>query len=246
LNVAADGSATAVRELLVDLDIRPGWFALTPRNFSGDEADWERDLEGLPELCASMSEIGFRRALIVVLPFAESLDFETNFERHVNRIRHVAGILLPYDILLGLEYIGPVTRRCGYPHLFVHDMKGALELRAAVDRRNVGIFLDCFHWYCARERPADIEALDPSWIAGAHINDAFAGRTIDEQIAFERQLPGTSGLIDLVGFLRALQTIGYDGPVTCEPMSGNLAQLTLPEAVRKTAEAIEVATDGLV
>jgi len=29
-------------------------------------------------------------------------------------------------------------------------------------------------------------------------------------------------------------------------MSGNLAQLTLPEAVRKTAEAIEVATDGLV
>ena len=111
---------------------------------------------------------------------------------------------------------------------------------------DVGVFLDCFHWYCARERVKDLEMLDPSWIAGTHISDAVAGRGIDEQLAFERQLPGTSGLINLNEFLGTLQTIGYDGPVTCEPMVKAFADLPLQEAVKRTAEAIDLSVDGLV
>lgn len=118
-------------------------------------------------------------------------------------------------------------------------MAGTLALVEAVNRPNVGLFLNCFHWYCARENTSDILALKPTTISGAHISDAVASRTITEQKAFERELPKTTGMIDLASFLGALKGIGYDGPVTCEPMSESLGQLSLSEAVRRTARAMD-------
>ena len=238
LEIHRDGRAEEIRAIFAKSNLLPGYFTLTPRNFSVSNVEWERDTERLPDLCASMSSIGFRRTLIVVLPFGKSLNFDANFHRHRERIRQMADILQSFGIRLGLEYIAPLTRRKEFRHQFIHDMAGALSLREAVDRPNVGLFLDCFHWHCARENERDVLTLDPSCVVGVHINDAVAGRSIEEQMAFERELPGATGLIDLPTFLGALKRIGYDGPVTCEPLSGKLGRLSPSEAVRKTAEAM--------
>ena len=224
LDMQRDGRAEEIRAIFATNSVLPGYFTLTPRNFSVSDSDWERDIERLPELCASVSSVGFRRTLIVMLPFDESLNFSANFDRHQRRIRRMADILQPFGIRLGLEYIAPLTRRKEFRHQFIHDMDGALSLREAVDRPNVGLFLDCFHWYCARENESDLLALDSSSVVGVHINDAVVGRSIDEQMAFERKLPGATGKIDLATFLGALKRIGYDGPVTCEPWSEELAR----------------------
>ena len=72
----------------------------------------------------------------------------------------------------------------------------------------------------------------------AHINDAFEGRGPDEQIDNQRRLPGQSGVIDLVGFLQGLKEIGYTGPVTPEPFSPKLREMSAEEAIRTTAEAL--------
>ena len=240
LEVVRTGAAGRLRELMSDKGILPGCFSLIPRNGSGDQSGWDREIDQLSDLCSSLSAIGFRRALFVVLPFDESLEYDANFERHIRRIRQVADIMRPFEILLGLEYIAPLTRRRAYRNHFIMDMAGALVLGEAVNRPNVGLFLDCFHWYCAREKESDILALDPAKIVGVHINDAVSGRTIDEQMAFERELPGATGMIDLASFLGALREIGYDGPVTCEPMSENLGKLSLLEAARTTAKAMDL------
>jgi sugar phosphate isomerase/epimerase len=53
-----------------------------------------------------------------------------------------------------------------------------------------------------------------------------------------RTLPGETGVIEIVDFLDALQTIGYDGPVTSEPFSQHLQALAPAEAVRETGLAM--------
>ena len=60
--------------------------------------------------------------------------------------------------------------------------------------------------------------------------------TIEEQIDNVRCLPGETGVIDLAGFLRALREIGYDGPVTPEPFSRKLKEMTAVEAVKLTGK----------
>jgi sugar phosphate isomerase/epimerase len=72
----------------------------------------------------------------------------------------------------------------------------------------------------------------------AHINDAMEGRGPDEQIDNERRLPGASGVIDLTVFLQGLKAIGYTGPVTPEPFSPELSEMSPEDAIRTTAEAL--------
>ena len=46
---------------------------------------------------------------------------------------------------------------------------------------------------------------------------------MDDYMDNERALPGATGVVDIAGFLGALNTIGYDGPIVPEPF-GNAAR----------------------
>jgi sugar phosphate isomerase/epimerase len=117
----------------------------------------------------------------------------------------------------------------------------ALELIAAIDRPNVGLLLDCFHWYTSRGTLGQLEGLSAAQVVYVHVNDAPAGVDVDEQLDDVRLLPGASGMIELVGFLRALDRIGYDGPVAVEPFDAALARVPPAERVRLAAESLHSA-----
>lgn len=95
----------------------------------------------------------------------------------------------------------------------------ALELFDAVDCPNVGLLFDCYYRYTSHGTFAELDEL----AVYVHINDAGAGVTVDEQLDDVRQLPGSTGVIDVNGFLRALARIAYDGPVGVEPFDRWLA-----------------------
>ena len=61
---------------------------------------------------------------------------------------------------------------------------------------------------------------------------------VDDQLDGVRLLPGASGLIDISAFLRALDGIGYEGPVAVEPFSAELAAKPAPERVRLAAQSL--------
>ncbi len=71
-----------------------------------------------------------------------------------------------------------------------------------------------------------------------HVNDALAGVPVDKQLDGVRGLPGATGVIDLVGFLHALQDIGYDGPVMAEPFSRQVREMTPEDAMVVTSQAM--------
>ena len=98
--------------------------------------------------------------------------------------------------------------------------------------------MDAFHWYTSHATVMDMARLSGDQVVYVHLNDAVAGRDADQQIDNERHLPGTTGLIDIVGFLQALDQIGFDGPVAVEPFDEAVRRLEPAERVRLAAESL--------
>jgi sugar phosphate isomerase/epimerase len=103
---------------------------------------------------------------------------------------------------------------------------------------NVGLLLDCFHWYTAHGTREDLARLSANQVVVVHVNDAVARRGPDEQIDNQRMLPGATGVIDIVGFLQALDRMSFDGPVGVEPFNAELRSLPEPERVRLAGESL--------
>jgi sugar phosphate isomerase/epimerase len=161
---------------------------------------------------------------------------------HVRRLREACDILTEAGIRVGLEYVSAVTRRAGHRHTFIYDLSGCMRLIDSVGRENLGVVLDSFHWYCAGESVADIAALTDAQVVNVHVNDAIANRPISDQVVGERELPGTTGVINITAFMRGLSQIGYQGPVTCEPMNAALKALSVDQAVA----AVNAAMDKII
>ena len=114
-------------------------------------------------------------------------------------------------------------------------MNEILELIREIDQDNVGLLLDSWHWYTSYGTLDDIRNLRSKGVEViyVHMNDAPAGIPVDEQMDFVREVPGETGVIDLVGFLKGLKEVGYDGPVTpSTPGSKILKGMSLQEAAQ--------------
>ena len=106
---------------------------------------------------------------------------------------------------LGLEFIGPKTLRDSQKYPFVHTMAQMLGMAQQIGP-NVGLLLDCWHWHTSHGTVDELHNLTAEQVVYVHVNDAPAGVPTDEQVDSVRALPGETGVIDIVGFLQALQT----------------------------------------
>ena len=229
-----------VRTLYEDAGLKPGGWGL-PVQFRTDDEEFEKSLEGFADLAKVAGELGAPWCSTWILPFSETLDYQTNFEAHARRLRVAAEILRDNGCRLGLEFVGPWTMRQGKKYPFVADLPGMLRLAEAVGTGNVGLLLDCWHWYTAFGTLSDILRLKATDVVYVHINDAPEGIPADEQIDNVRTLPGETGVIDIAGFLKALDLIGYDGPVVIEPFSKSLSET----AKESPAEAARIAGEAI-
>jgi sugar phosphate isomerase/epimerase len=168
---------------------------------------------------------------------SDERSFQENFDWHVARLRPIAEVLRDEGCQFGIEFIGPKTYRAAFRHEFIHTLDGVMELVAAIGTGNVGVMLDSWHLYTSGGTFADLERLTNHDVVVVHVNDAPAGIARDEQIDTVRTLPMETGVIDLVGFMRALREMGYDGPVMPEPFSQRINDLaaTDPEAAAREA-----------
>ncbi len=237
--IAVDVNADpeAVRRVLEGNKLLSAAWGL-PVNFRGDEETFRTGLAALPEVAKKAKQIGADRCSTWILPFSDDLPLKENYARHRDRLRPCAEVLAEHGCRLGLEFVGTRTLRDGHQYEFLHDMASMLNLCADIGTGNLGLLLDCFHWYTSRGTTEDIARLSDSLVVDVHVNDAAEGRGPEEQIDNDRRLPGESGVIDLVGFLRGLKAIGYTGPVTPEPFSKRVREMGPEEAIRATADAL--------
>jgi sugar phosphate isomerase/epimerase len=237
LRMAEERSVDYVKDLFASSGIRPGGWGL-PVNWRGEEGRFRADLERLPKYAELASELGAPWTATWVLSFSDELPYEENFRWHLERFRPIAEILARYGCRLGLEFLGPKTLRDNHRYEFIHTIGEMLKLCEEIGTGNVGLLLDSWHWYTSHGTLEDLKRLKAEDVVYVHVNDAPYGVPIDEQIDNVRCLPGETGVIDLVGFLKVLKDIGYDGPVTPEPFSKKLEGLPPDEAVRMVGDAL--------
>ena len=236
LQLAAATSIEDVRDRYAAAGLRPGGWGL-PVDFKGSLDVYNAGLEMLPRYAALAQTLHSPWCFTWILSYSDERDYAANMEWHVHALRPVAEILATHGCRLGLEFLGPSTLRQGHKYEFFHTVDGALDLARRIGTGNVGLLLDCFHWYTSHGTIAELAGLGSDDVVYVHVNDA-PRRQVDEQIDLERMLPGASGVVDIVAFLQALARIGYEGPVVVEPFSAELRALPPSERVAATADSL--------
>jgi sugar phosphate isomerase/epimerase len=213
--------------------------SILPVDFSQTDSIFNDGIKVLKDYCKVMRKIdsvGFCRW---IMPTSNNLTYLKNFKIHKERLKECAKIIGDNDMKLGLEFVGPKTLMARDQFSFIRTINELRELISEIDERNVGYQLDTFHLYCANHSIEDLRFLNKDDIIMCQLNDAVKGRTRDEQIDLERNLPGKTGLIDTAPFLNFLQEVGYDRTVSAEPFNKDLNKMNNEEAAKTTYDSIK-------
>ena len=228
----------ALRDLFGD--IRPAQWGLPVR---GPQSEWATDATQLAACARRAADLGALRCATWVPSWSDSRDLASNTAFHIARLTPVAGILADHGVALGLEFLGPVTLFKSHRHAFIHQMQPMIDMARQIGP-NVGLLLDAWHLFTSGGTLADLAALKPADIVHVHINDAPVGVPFDAVLDNVRHMPLETGVLDLAGFMRTLNALGYDGPVTTEPFSARLNAIAASDP-GAAAQEVSAAMDRL-
>jgi sugar phosphate isomerase/epimerase len=217
----------ATRALFAELKLRPAVINF-PVEFRKDDATFQASLPKLEETAQFAKAIGCPRMMTYIMPSSNTPKAELR-RIYKQRFTESAGILAKSDVRLGLEFLGPLHLRKQFPYEFIWHMPEMLEF-AEECGPNVGLQLDSWHWHFAGGTTEDIIAAGRERVVHVHFNDA-PNLPPDQIRDNERLMPG-EGVINLTGFLHALQKIGYTEALSVEVIGRGLKEMTPEQGAR--------------
>jgi 2-keto-myo-inositol isomerase len=147
-------------------------------------------------------------------------------------LNKLCDISAAHNVALAFEFLGQTD--CSVPTL---DL--AAEIVREVNRKDLGIVIDSFHFYAGNSTFEMIEALDPELIQIFHINDAedLPREQLEDR---HRLLPGL-GILPLSEMLSSFRKIGYDKLASVEifrPEYWERDPFTLAREAREATERV--------
>ena len=116
------------------------------------------------------------------------------------------------------------------------SLDAVLAITRGSGARNGGIMLDNLHLLRTGTTPADmLRKLTPKDLIGVEINDGYLALPLkfEDSVINKRLLPG-DGEFDIAGFLHAVWTLGYKGPIGVEVINEYMRLWDLETAARET------------
>ena len=211
LDAAMKEGVAATNDLLAELKLKPAVFNF-PVEFRKDDAAFEAGISKLADQAKFAAAVHCPRMMTYIMPSSNTptAELRASFKK---RFSESARILADSNVRLGLEFLGPLQFRKTGRYEFIWRMNDMLEF-AKECGPNVGLLLDSWHWHHAGATTDDIIRAGRDNIVHVHFNDA--PNLPPEQIRDnERLLPG-EGVINLTGFLQALDKIGYKDALSVE------------------------------
>ena len=240
----------SVRARMDDLGLRGGAFPL-PVHWRGTLDEFARDLEALPRFAEAAAVLGLTRTGTWVMPETpEPTGRGGCVALHVERLGKIARVLNPFGIRLGLEVVGVASSRTGPGEPFVCRLSDLNPVLGAVwdESPNLGILVDAWHLYAAHEGVEAALNWGADRVVWVHVADLPEGASDDRAAMIDhyRGLPGEHGAVESRLMLAEFDRLGYDGPVTAEPMANcrRLAGLTPARAVELVAESLRSVWPG--
>ena len=151
-------------------------------------------------------------------------------EETVGVLRELASIAERHGVALAFEFRG--RKDCSVQTLELAD-----EIVQKVNRRNIGLVIDSFHFYTGGSTIKMIDALDPKRLFIFHINDA-EDLPPDQLTDARRLLPGL-GILKLKEMIEAFKRIGYDQVASVEIFRPEYSERDPFELARQAKAAVE-------
>jgi len=194
----------------------------------------QRDAAGVKEIDDEVdfiikvgNAIGMKTLITVPSFDVGPLSIEEIQEEAVQRLRYLADKVAPHGMRVSLEF-------CGCPNCSINQFGTAYDVVEAVDRDNVGITLDTFHFHAMSSKWEDLERADGKKIFAYHLNDS-ENLPIGSMLDDKRLWPG-DGCLDHDRTCKTLKKIGFDGVCTVELFRPEYYQLSHDENVRTAKE----------
>ena len=160
------------------------------------------------ELCAIAATI--KCPYLVVVPGKlppEMTSSSEIIEESVRVLRELASIAERFGVALAFEFLG--EKDCS-----VQKLDLAHEIVEKVNRANIGLVVDSFHFYTGGSTIEMIDALEAKRLFIFHIDDAED--LPREQLTDARRLLPGLGILPLKEIIAAFRRIGYDGNASVE------------------------------
>ena len=164
-------------------------------------AEWEKVERTCREFASAAGEIGCE--YLVVVPGKRPpgvTDSEVKGET-VSALEAFADIAASHNVKVALEFLG-------FTWCSVRTLERAWEIVAEVDRPDVGLVIDTFHFHVGGSSLAALRRIEASKLFIFHINDC-ENRPAPQLQDAHRLLPG-EGILPVRRIADELKAIGYD------------------------------------
>ncbi|MBC1284195.1 2-keto-myo-inositol isomerase [Listeria booriae] len=189
-----------------------------------DEAGHAAIIQEFQEMMHICDKIDAKYVVAVPLVTTEKILKKDIKQSCIEVLQELSSIAESHGVKIALEFVG-------HPECTVNTFEDAYDIVQAVNRDNVGLVFDSFHFHAMGSNIENLKNADGSKIFIFHIDD-----TEDFQIGLltddDRVWPG-NGAIDLDAHITTLKQIGYSDVVSVELFRPEYYQLTAEETIEK-------------
>lgn len=201
-------SATELADLFAKSGLKPLSINSIEHITFRDKHAYELIKKECEELSSIAAAVGCPCIVVVPGPLPKGgASRENVISESIRVLTELCEISAAHDVSLAFEFLGQTD--CSVPTL---DL--AAEIVREVNRKDLGVVIDSFHFYAGNSTFGMIEALDPNLIQIFHINDA-EDRPREQLEDRHRLLPGL-GILPLQQMIAAFRKIGYDKVASVE------------------------------
>jgi len=218
----AEGGLSGFKRLIKDNDITTPIMEFVPLPSDGGDRAYA---EKVRDIAQTAADIGCETVVAV------ALDKSSPFAALVQGFGTAAEACRAAGLDCVIEFVPLITA--------VPDLATARKLLAAVNAPQTGMVIDALHFYRSGAPWSELEALHTDDIHVIQVNDAPlvpSHADYGHECMALRRVPG-EGEFDLARFVRTLDAIAPDIPLSAEIMSSALYALPPTQAAQKIAEA---------
>jgi 2-keto-myo-inositol isomerase len=223
-------SLSDLKGLMKQANLSP--LAINSVEFITFNAPWEKtNTMNLIQRYVELAEgLGCPYIVLVPSPRPRGVSDKKAHEESVRVLTEIADGFKDHPVKFAFEFLG-------FEWCSVSTLEQDFRIVKAVNRDNVGLILDTFHFYAGGSSLGSIKKVDPRKIFVLHVNDAEKLHRAKLQDA-NRLYPG-EGVIPLNQIMAGLKEIGYDGPVSLEMFRPEYWTRPAEEVARKGMKAIK-------
>jgi len=243
LRRAQSTSVAQACRYLCSAPMRIGGFEL-PWRWAEDQKTFEADLKQAGLLLEICTALGADRCYTTIRPTSDERPFHENFQFHVDRLRQVADTLATANVKLALQFLAAPADRADGGFQFIYQVDPLLLLLNSIQRDNVGVLLDTWHWFVGGGDLDKVRSLRPEQILSVRLADIPSGTALAAITSEQRVMPGEGGTIDAAALVALLEELGFDGPIAVAPSPTLFKGQTRESIVSRASAALDAVLGG--